>query len=342
MTVEDEGEEAPARPRRRGWWRPVLIVVALIAVPLTLINASWLAARPEGRLTVVANGGIVQPYDRAAADGNCTATRIKPHGGDPDDNNYIENTLSSLYRATRIGADALEVPVRRTRDGQVVLFEDATLDCRTNGHGPLAAHRLAELKQLDVGYGYTADGGRTFPLRGRGIGGMPTVEELLREVPTKQIIFDFRSRDPADADALAAAFRRAGVAIDDKYAFFGDPAVTARIRALVPNAWIAASPPRGTCLQDYMRTGWTGFVPASCRDATVAVTLDKRWKLWGWPYRFLARMAQAHARVLIYGEERNGTLVGLERPEQYDQVPADFHGWLWAEDFYRMGPDLRR
>lgn len=320
-------------------WRLALIVVAAIAVPLTLINASWLAPRPPGRLIVVANRGIAVPFDhRGLKDDDCTATRIKP----PGDNPYIENTLPSLYRAAKLGADAVAVQVHPTKDGQMVVFHDWTVDCRTNGHGAVRDLTLAELKALDVGYGYTADGGRTFPFRGKGVGGMPTVEELLRELPAERIIFIFKSRDPGDADALVAAFRRAGVAIDDKYGFTGVPAIVARMSRLAPGAW--AYDPRAAqkCLIPYLKFGWTGMVPESCRDTTVVVPLNYRWALWGWPYRFLDRMAKANSRVVLWGSYKNGGLAALDRPEQYDQVPADFHGWLWVDDFYTMGPALRR
>src|SRR4051812_37902457 len=211
MTVEDDGEEAPARPRRR-WWRWLLIAAAIVVVPLTLINASWMATHPDGRLFVVANRGIAVPFSHdGLKDSDCTATRIKP----PGDNPYIENTLPSLYRAVKLGADAVAVQVHPTSDGRMVVFHDWTLDCRTNGHGPVREHSLAELKTLDVGYGYTADGGRTYPFRGKGVGAMPTVEEVLRELPRTRIVFVFKSREPADADALVAALRRAGPAIDE-------------------------------------------------------------------------------------------------------------------------------
>jgi glycerophosphoryl diester phosphodiesterase len=209
--MEGESEEE-GKPRRRGKGRYVLLAVAAIAVLLSLLNASWLAPRPPGRLIVVANRGIAVPFDhQGLKDDDCTATRIRP----PGDNPYIENTLPSLYRAMKTGADAVAVQVQPTRDGNMVVFHDWSLDCRTNGHGAVREHSLAELKKLDVGYGYTADGGRTFPFRGKGIGGMPTVEELLRELPASRIIFVFKSKDPGDADALVAAFRRAGVEIDD-------------------------------------------------------------------------------------------------------------------------------
>jgi glycerophosphoryl diester phosphodiesterase len=338
MSVEND-DEPMAPPRRRRMWRTALIALAVVVVPLTLINASWLAPRPPGRLIVVANRGIALPFDRRGIDdGTCTATRIRP----PGDNDYIENTLPSIYKAMRFGADAVEVQVHPTRDGQMVVFHDWTLDCRTDGHGPVRDHTLAELKKLDVGYGYTADGGKTFPLRGRGIGGMPTVEELLREVPAMRIVFAFKSKDPRDADALAAAFGRAGVAIDDKYGFFGAPNVLARMKQLAPGGWTFSANAASACLKDYAKLGWTSYVPPSCRDTTIVVPLNYRWMLWGWPYRFLSRMDKAHTRVLIYGNYSKSGVVGLERPEQYDQVPADFHGWLWVDDFYNMGPALRR
>src|SRR6476619_3446237 len=117
MTVDDEGEEAPIARRKRSKWRYVLLAIAAVAILFSLLNASWIAPRPPGRLIVVANRGIAQPYDHAGVGPNdCTATRIKP----PGDNPYIENTLPSLYRAVRTGADALQIQVQPTRDGKMV------------------------------------------------------------------------------------------------------------------------------------------------------------------------------------------------------------------------------
>jgi len=320
-------------------WRRALIALAIVVVPLTLLNASWLAPHPTGQLIVVANRGIAVPFEhKSLKKDDCTAARIRR----PGDNPYIENTLPSLYKALKTGANAVNVQVHPTSDGQMVVFHDWTVDCRTNGHGAVRDLTLARIKALDAGYGYTADGGRTFPFRGKGVGAIPTVEEMLREIPGARIVFTFKSRDPRDADALVAAFRRAGVEIDGKYGFQGAPAVGARLRRLVPDAWFNDGESGKTCLKDYLKTGWLGIVPKSCRDTTVIVPLDYRWALWGWPYRFLDRMAKANSRVVIWGGYVDGNLVGLDQPEQYGEVPADFHGWLWVDDFYTMGPALRR
>jgi glycerophosphoryl diester phosphodiesterase len=260
-------------------WRWAGAGVAAFAVTVSLINASWIAPRSKAPLILVAHRGLAQPYDHEGQDKDtCTATRIKP-----PEHDFIENTLRSMSNARHFGADAIELDVHPTSDGQMVVFHDWTLDCRTDGHGNVRDHTLAELKRLDVGYGYTADGGRTFPLRGRGIGGMPTVEEALRETPRMRLFFNFKSKDPRDADALVAAFRRAGLEIDDKYAFYGHPLVTRRLKQLVPGALTFWKDEMKACLKDYVKIGWTSYVPESCHHKIVAVPLNYQWAIWGWP-----------------------------------------------------------
>ncbi|HZG10256.1 MAG TPA: glycerophosphodiester phosphodiesterase family protein [Allosphingosinicella sp.] len=319
----------------RGW---IGAGIAAAAVSLSLFNASWIAPKPSGRLIVVAQRGIVQPLRAGADPSACAATQIQP----PGDNLYIENSLRSLYKSSRIGADAVEVDVRRSRDGHAVVFRDDTLNCRTNGQGLLADRTLAELKALDIGYGYTADGGASFPLRGRGIAALPTVEETLRELRGVQLVFHLRGRDPADADALVAGFAGAGAEIGEHHAFYGDPAVLARLKRIAPRAWTFDPAGLGKCPEDYPKLGWLGVVPQSCRHATVGVPIDGQWTIWGWPYRFLARIAAAGSRVLVYRSRDAGGIQGLDRPEQYDRVPRAFKGHLFVDDFGTVGPSLRR
>jgi len=317
-------------------WQWVGGGIAAFAVTVSLINASWIAPRSQKPLILVAHRGLGQQFDRAGVGRDtCTATRIRP-----SDHDFIENTLRSMANARHYAAGAIELDVQPTRDGQMVVFQDMTLDCRTNGKGPVREKTLAELKRLDVGYGYTADGGRTFPLRGRGIGGMPTVEEALRETPKMRLFFNFRSEDPDDADALVAAFERARVEIDGKFGFYGHPRVTARKKQLAPGAWTLGEEEMKACLTDYVKWGWTSIVPESCRNTTVAVPLNYQWAIWGWPKRFIARMESVGTKVILIGPYEDGRIAGLEQPEQLGKVPRDFRGYLWIEDFYNVGRAL--
>lgn len=306
---------------------------AVLAVALSLLNASWIAPAPAGQLILVAHHGVAQ----APTDGTgCPAARVKA-----PDHVLIDDTIHSMAMAFTYGAGAVAVDVQRSSDGAMVVFQDETLDCRTNGHGPLAARTLAELKALDVGYGYTSDGGKTYPLRGRGVGGMATAEEMLREYPSRRFLITIKGSDPKAADALAAAFALAGREIDGKYGFFGDPAVTARMKALAPKAWVGAEP-EGACMDDYLKLGWSGYMPPSCKSATVTLPLEGQWKIWGWPKRFLARMAGADAKILMVAERKGATAKGLTAPEQLDDVPDDFRGYLLIDDFYTVGRSVQR
>ena len=46
-----------------------------------------------------------------------------------------ENTLSSFKKAVEMGVDAVELDVRKTKDGQLVVIHDADLKKTTDGKG---------------------------------------------------------------------------------------------------------------------------------------------------------------------------------------------------------------
>lgn len=62
-----------------------------------------------------------------------------------------ECTLSSLRRAIAVGATASEVDVRWSRDRQLVILHDSTLDRTTNGTGKIGDVTLAAIRKLDAG-----------------------------------------------------------------------------------------------------------------------------------------------------------------------------------------------
>ncbi|MEJ7871387.1 MAG: glycerophosphodiester phosphodiesterase family protein [Rubrobacteraceae bacterium] len=64
-----------------------------------------------------------------------------------------ENTLRSFRRAAEEGADALELDLRVTRDGHLVVLHDPTVDRTTSGTGSVHELTLAEVQQLDAGLG---------------------------------------------------------------------------------------------------------------------------------------------------------------------------------------------
>ena len=145
-----------------------------LAIFLYLNNSSLLADPPADRPILLAHRGLGQTFDIAGATNDtCTATRIHP-----PEHPYLENTIPSMRAAFEYGADIVELDVHPTKDGQFAVFHDWTLDCRTDGSGVTREKTMEELKKLDIGYGYTADGGKTYPFRGKGVGLTPTLDEV--------------------------------------------------------------------------------------------------------------------------------------------------------------------
>ena len=64
-----------------------------------------------------------------------------------------ENTLRAFRRAEVEGADALELDLRVTRDGHLVVLHDPTVNRTTDGTGLLGELTLAEVQELNAGMG---------------------------------------------------------------------------------------------------------------------------------------------------------------------------------------------
>ncbi len=120
-----------------------------------------------------------------------------------------ENTLAAFEHAAALGVDVLEMDVRASADGEIVVIHDATVDRTTDGRGPVAALELAALQRLDAGYRWSADGGRSYPFRGKGIR-VPTLAEVFARFPGKRMNIEIKPAGPAVAQALCGLIRRTG------------------------------------------------------------------------------------------------------------------------------------
>lgn len=315
------------------------IAAAAVVGAIYLLNASWLAPPAGGTPVLLAHRGIHQAYDRTDIDKDtCTASRMLP-----PTNPYLENTLPSMRASFAAGADALELDVHPTVDGEFAVFHDWTVDCRTNGTGAMRELDMAYLRTLDVGHGYTADGGRTYPFRGRGVGAMPTLAEVFAAFPGRQFLIHIKSRDPREAERLVAYLQARGLPVDRRLMAYGHERPVDRLRAIAPQARLWSKQGVKACGLRYLALGWTGYVPHACRGATMVVPINLRWAVWGWPNRLLARMNAAGTDVLIAGPVGpNQTSSGLTSARQLDAVPRGFGGTIWTDAIENVGPAWQR
>jgi glycerophosphoryl diester phosphodiesterase len=98
-----------------------------------------------------------------------------------------ENTLAAIRKALEGPAEFIEIDIHQTRDQQVVVMHDATVNRTTNGQGNIADLTLAELRQLDAGSWYHA----TFSQEK-----VPTLEEVLTLVNgKKKLLIEIKKGD---------------------------------------------------------------------------------------------------------------------------------------------------
>ncbi len=62
-----------------------------------------------------------------------------------------ENTIPAIKRAIEVGVQMIEIDIRETKDGHLVLMHDSTVNRTTNGNGHVDEMTLAEIQQLDAG-----------------------------------------------------------------------------------------------------------------------------------------------------------------------------------------------
>lgn len=321
--------------RKTIWLGAGLVLVAAIY----LNNASW-AAHPKQGLTILSHRGVHQTYRREGlTKETCTASRI-----DAPTHSFIENTLPSMKAAFDLGADVIELDVHPTTDGTFAVYHDWTVDCRTEGHGVTRGKSMAELKRLDIGYGYTADGGRTYPLRGRGVGLMPSLDEVLRAFPDRGFLINFKSNDAHEGETMAAWLKARPWARPERLSFYGGGRPVERLRALRPDLKTMSRRTLKTCATRYLLVGWTGYVPATCRHTIVFVPLNYRWAAWGWPNRLRARMEAAGSDLYVMApvDRSDPGLGGIDTPEQLAKLGSGFQGGVSTDRVDVIGPLLKR
>jgi glycerophosphoryl diester phosphodiesterase len=121
-----------------------------------------------------------------------------------------ENTLFAFRAAVeQWRTNMLELDVHATRDGELIVSHDPTVQRCTDGDGRIADHTLAELQRLDAGFQFSPDDGRTHPFRGQGVR-MPTFREVLRAFPGLRLNVEVKAEAPGVESAVAALIRAEG------------------------------------------------------------------------------------------------------------------------------------
>jgi glycerophosphoryl diester phosphodiesterase len=191
------------------------------------------------------------------------------------------STIFAIRQALSLGVAAIELDVHATADGRLVVCHDTTLDRTSDGHGPIAAHTLAEIRLLDNAYWFvpgedavTGRGEEDYPLRARFPAdpdlGVATLEEVLETCEGVLLNLDVKQSAPDVVpyeSTLARVLASYGRSDDVIVASFLDSATDA-FRELAPGIGTSA----GTgAVADFVRAVRAGAEPPESARRHVAL-----------------------------------------------------------------------
>lgn len=203
-----------------------------------------------------------------------------------------ENTLPAFEAAVALGYGFLETDVHLTRDGVLSVFHDARLDRVTDRTGVIAELDVADVEAADAGYSFSADGGRTFPFRGRGVR-VPRLEELLTRWPSARINIDPKA--DRCVVPLVELIERLGAWHRVCIGSFSDRRL-ARIRALSGRRACTSMGPNAVRLA--WGTSVAGWMPRQRADCVQVPLRSGRVRIV--TPRFVASAHRAHLRLHVW------------------------------------------
>lgn len=122
--------------------------------------------------------------------------------------NYPENSLAAIAESIRIGVDIVEIDIRKSKDGELVIMHDKTIDRTTNGSGKVDDFTLAELKEFRLKFGNDITDEQ-----------IPTLEEVLRLTKDKMLLdVDFKLEGEAAVRQTFELIEKYGM--EDQILFF--------------------------------------------------------------------------------------------------------------------------
>lgn len=309
-----------------------VIVIALLVVLIYLNNASWTRSTTQGELSFLAHRGVHQTYPKENLSRQaCTATRIH----EPK-HTFLENTFESIERAFAYGADVVEIDIHPTADGKFAVFHDREISCRTNGKGDIRGHSLAYLQSLDIGYGYTYDGGDTYPFRGKGVGMMPSLTDVLETFPKQQFLINIKSNSRPEAELIVHFLEKRPNENLARLSFYGGSRPTSRLLSMKPELKGFTKESVKKCVVEYELIGWTGYIPKVCRDTIVVVPQNYAPYIWGWPGLFVSRMESVNTRVILVGRTKLN-MGGIDDVDEIKALSKNFNGMIWTDKIERVG-----
>jgi glycerophosphoryl diester phosphodiesterase len=311
----------------------VICILFVLVVFIYLNNSSVLLRQSPKSPFLLAHRGLAQTFPMEGITGETNTAQCIYEPEHP----YLENTIPSIEAAFKAGADIVEFDIQLTRDEQFAVFHDAILEYRTDGVGKISEYTMEELKTLDVGYGYTADNGKTYPFRGKGIGLMSSLDELMSHFSEESFLIHIKNNNPYEGELLAEYLEDLSQERLSKLTFYGGDEPIAILKERIPNIRVMSKATMKKALISYMAVGWTGYMPASMRNTYIQLPKKYARVLWGWPHRFIKRVENADSLFVIVAGDGQWS-EGFDTADDLSQIPDNYSGGIWTNRIDRIAP----
>ncbi len=304
----------------------LIIAGAIILIVFFIwINNTNIFYSQREKYKILAHRGIAQTYDASKAGWDTNTAEIIHE----PEHSYLENTISSMQAAFDHGADVVEFDVKRTKDSILALFHDSTLEYRTDGKGEVGDYTMDELRKLDIGYGYTADNGRTFPFRGKGVGLMPSIDEVFAVFPDKELLIHVKDGNIETYEVLWDYLSEMTEERLAQITVYGDDAGIEYLRNRSASLRLLSVSMMKSALFKYELLGFTGYIPKELHNMELHLPLNYARFLWGWPNKFIERMESVNTRVVIVAGDGEWS-EGFDTKESLSLIPYSYNGYVWT------------
>jgi glycerophosphoryl diester phosphodiesterase len=285
----------------------------------------------------LAHRGLAQTFDIEKVRWDTNTAAIIHHPEYP----YIENTIPSMKIAFEYGADIVEFDIRVTKDKQLAVFHDYSVESRTEKKGKISDYTLAQLKEMDVGYGYTADHGKSYPLRNTGIGLLPSFDEVIKEFPDKYFLVHIRDDGKEIGELLLAKLNNMNENQIAHISIYGNDEAIVLIKKKYPKMKSLSARSIRKAIIEYELIGWTGYIPKSIRNSELHMPIEYAKFLWGWPSIFVNRMKKVNSRMVIVMKKGQWS-GGFDSVDDIKKIPVNYSGCIWTERIDRIGNYYKR
>lgn len=310
---------------KTGKRRTVLLIIISVLLLVWLNNTNVFYSKQRD-YKLLAHRGLAQSYDVSKVDWDTNTAEII----DEPEHPYLENTIPSMQAAFDLGADVVELDVRLTKDKRLAVFHDFALEYRTNASGLVGDYTMAELKDLDIGYGYTADKGQTFPFRGKGLGLMPELAEVFSAFPGKELLINVKDGDVETYQVLWTDYlSRMTKDQLSLITVYGDDDGIDYLREQSPDLRLLSMRMMKKAILKYELLGFTGYIPKELHNMELHLPLKYAKFLWGWPNKFVKRMESVNTRVVIVLGDGKWS-EGFDTEESLEAIPKGYKGYIWT------------